>query len=214
MTRTSSIRFAPVVLVWALVLAAPTQVGAAPSDGGPRAQASQFADTPWACTPKKYAAYGRSSRHRRFSGFPFVPGPTAFYTVRLYAEAIRCRGKTRVSYQLYMNTNGFPANRYVSYQLQSAGKHKKYRAACPRVYDHNGKLTNKRNCFLKQEANVNFPRFGARPTYQFRGAGVIRYVRMPNVAEQSQAGGRNLAGKPFNIEIKLGRYIKRHKSAW
>jgi hypothetical protein len=196
------------VALTAIAASFATSAQAAPV-GGPVARASQFAETPWACTPKKFSASGYSKKHTRYTGLPFAGGGTAFYKVSFDGQAVRCNGKTRISYHVYMNTAGFPGNRYVTYQLQSAGVHKKYKAACVKLYG-----SNKTRCTYKLEANKEIPIPGARPLYQYRGDGVIRYLRMVHVAEQDDGGGTNLAGKPQNIEIKLSAYKKQPKALW
>jgi len=182
---------------------------AAPAGPSPKAKAAQFEETPWGCHPQKFSAEGQSKNHKRYTGLPFAGGGTAFYNIRYGGSAIRCKGKTRIAYHLYLNTNGFPSNRYVTYQLQSAGVHKKWKTACVKLYN-----SNERRCTFKQKANEEQPRFGARPLYQFRGDGVIRYLRLVHVAQQDEGGGTNLASVPQNVVIKLGNYTKRPKSSW
>jgi hypothetical protein len=185
------------------VLAGPS---AARSTDEPTAVAAQFAETPWSCHPQKFTASGRSSKHKRFT---YGGGGARFYVISYDGTATRCNGKTRISYHLYLDASTLPGNRKVTYQLQSAGVHKKWKPACAKQYK-----TNKPICTFELKGGEQIPRFGARPLYQLRGDGVIRYLRLVHVAEEEGGGGQQLASVPQNVVVKLSAYRKQPKAVW
>jgi hypothetical protein len=184
--------------------AAPTLAAQASQSVG--ARVSQFEDSPWACHPQKYSAYGRSGNHKRFT---YGPGGVAFYTIHYTASAVRCKGKTRLSYGVYASTKGFPSDRFVTYQLQSAGVHKKWKAACVKLYN-----SNKKRCTFRLDANKEIPIPGQSAFYQYRGSGLIRYARLVHVAEQGDSyKGTQLASKPQSVVIRL-TYHRQARAYW
>jgi len=157
-----------VATVAGLAAASTTGVSVASADG-PLVRAAQWAGEPWYCKPKTYTGYGESNSHLRPT---WGQGGGRTYKIRLEAKAVRCGDRTRVEFRPYINTGGFPGDRYVDYRLASAGRHKKWRAACVRLSG------GRRSCRFRLTGDKRTPVPGTRPVFQFRGKGVIRYVKM------------------------------------
>lgn len=187
----------------ALALAAITAPRPGPARAsGPLIQASQFKTPQWYCSPKKYGTGGESTKHKRAS---FGDGGGRFYFIKLDASIIRCGDKTQIQYKIFAATPGFPGNRHVFYRVASAGSHKKFKKACVR-------FDGKTSCEFRIDGDKKIPIPGASGILQYRGKGIIRYVRLFHYAAQGEGGAP--ISVPQTITIKLDPYYRRPKSLW
>ena len=157
---------------------------AAQATGSGRAPSvlSQWEDPIWYCRPIKLQGWAESKTARIGT---WGPGGLRFYTVHWRVSAEKCKGKTRLRFYPYISAKSFPEDRSVIYQFQSAGRRRKWKAACMRYASGN------KRCLWRVPGGHSVPeRCCVLPVISYRrtpGRSRVTYARMVHGAIQGDA---------------------------
>ena len=143
---------------------------------------SQWEDPIWYCHPITSQGWAESKTARIGT---WGPGGLRFYTVHWRVSAEKCKGRTRLRFYPYISAKSFPSDRSVIYQFQSAGRQRKFKAACMRYASGN------RRCVWRVPGGHSVPeRCCVLPVISYRqtpGRSRVRYAKMVHGAIQGDA---------------------------